>query len=785
MQIRQHTKNLPSACVPTFLLAVLGFCLGCGGVKGLDIRADGPSTISGTITSESSTALPNVVVTLYGAGNGATTTDASGKYSFVGLSNGNYAVTPSKTGYSFTPSTTSVTVSGSDVTGQNFIAVGTTATVTYSISGVVSGSAPDGVTVTLSGAASATTTTDASGNFSFSGLANGNYAVTPAIAGGYVFTPANKSVTVNGASLSAQNFTDSGAYAISGTVSGLVAPGVTVTLSGSASATTTTDSSGNYSFAGLPNGNYTVIPSLAGGYGFTPASLPVTVNGASLSAQNFTATLVCIWQQVYSHDLTSLPPGATATNGSMGGQGAHAAYGRTAWYVWSDWNLLTVPVTLAPTDSYFAAQVDFYLPAGSSTQEQRAGMFLFNDPNPGISFGSHGLLATVQNSGVGSSAFRWWVYPKITDTFNTTSTVSFTPTAWHTLRVEGDRQTCSFRAFVDGVEIDSWNGTCDTSGVKLSLYSRDNAVQPTAVAWSKLAIFKGSIAACVQPTTSSLSGTVSGAVQAGVSVILSGASTATTVTDASGNYSFGGLTNGNYTVTPSLAGYAFAPASRSVTVNGASLNAQNFTATCSWQQVYSYDLTSLPPGATATNGAMGGQGAQTAYGRTAWYVWSDWNLLTVPVTLAPTDSYFAAQVDFYLPAGSGAQEQRAGMFLFNDPNPGVSFGSHGLLATVQNSGVGSSAFRWWVYPQSTDTFNTTSTVSFTPTAWHTLRVEGDRQTCAFRALVDGVGIGAWNGTCDTTGVKLSLYSRDNAVQPTAVAWSNLKIFKVGAAACVE
>ena len=63
---------------------------------------------------------------------------------------------------------------------------------------------------------------------------------------------------------------------------------------------------------------------------------------------------------------------------------------------------------------------------------------------------------------------------------------------------------------------------------------------------------------------------------------------------------------------------------------------------------------------------MGGQGAQTAYGRTAW---SDWNLLTVPVTLAPTDSYFAAQVDFYLPAGSSAQEQRAGMFLFNDPAP--------------------------------------------------------------------------------------------------------------------
>ncbi|MGC8762713.1 MAG: hypothetical protein ACP5VN_03625, partial [Acidobacteriota bacterium] len=44
---------------------------------------------------------------------------------------------------------------------------------TYSISGTVSGATASGVTMTLSGAASATTTTDASGNYTFSGLANG------------------------------------------------------------------------------------------------------------------------------------------------------------------------------------------------------------------------------------------------------------------------------------------------------------------------------------------------------------------------------------------------------------------------------------------------------------------------------------------------------------------------------------------------------------------------------------------------------------------------------------
>ena len=63
-------------------------------------------------------------------------------------------------------------------------------------------------------------------------------------------------------------------WAISGTVTGAVQQGVTMTLSGTSSATTTTDGSGNYSFSDLSNGNYTVTPTLAG-YTFSPTSKPV------------------------------------------------------------------------------------------------------------------------------------------------------------------------------------------------------------------------------------------------------------------------------------------------------------------------------------------------------------------------------------------------------------------------------------------------------------------------------------------------------------------------------
>jgi hypothetical protein len=62
-------------------------------------------------------------------------------------------------------------------------------------------------------------------------------------------------------------------------------------------------------------------------------------------------------------------------------------------------------------------------------------------------------------------------------------------------------------------------------------------------------------------------------------VDLTGAASASTTTDANGNYSFGSLANGSYTLTPSKASYSFSPASIAVTVNGGNVTGQNFTAT--------------------------------------------------------------------------------------------------------------------------------------------------------------------------------------------------------------
>lgn len=172
---------------------------------------------------------------------------------------------------------------------------------TFSISGTITNSAGggplSGVTVNLTGPASASTTTNASGVYTFTGLAAGNYTVTPSFAG-FTFAPVNRTVPVTNANVTGQDFVGTSTvqtFSISGTVRergvglrvGAPVSGVTITLSGTSSGTTTTDANGNYVFTGRTNGSYTVTPSQTG-FTFIPASRAVTINNANVTGQNFT-----------------------------------------------------------------------------------------------------------------------------------------------------------------------------------------------------------------------------------------------------------------------------------------------------------------------------------------------------------------------------------------------------------------------------------------------------------------------------------------------------------------
>ncbi len=164
--------------------------------------------------------------------------------------------------------------------------------VTFSLSGrVVSprGVPVEGVTITLSGAATATTVTDANGAYNFVDISSGSYDITPSLAA-ITFTPAVRTLSVTSSSVQVKRIT-ANVYAVAGkvrTASGRAVPDVMVTLGGDGSAIAMTDGKGKYVFPLLGNGTYTVMPSKTG-YAFRPSARSITLNGADKKGKGFTA----------------------------------------------------------------------------------------------------------------------------------------------------------------------------------------------------------------------------------------------------------------------------------------------------------------------------------------------------------------------------------------------------------------------------------------------------------------------------------------------------------------
>jgi len=133
---------------------------------------------------------------------------------------------------------------------------------------------------------------------------------------------------------------------------------------------------------------------------------------------------------------------------------------------------------------------------------------------------------------------------------------------------------------------DDPNGDNDTSDGCWILRNSWGATDWGENGYMRIKYFSAAVntsAAYLVPETASgpyaISGAVSGAVQAEVTVSLTGAFTAATITAADGAYSFTGLADGAYTITPAKSGYFFNPASSTVTLAGGSQAGFNFTAT--------------------------------------------------------------------------------------------------------------------------------------------------------------------------------------------------------------
>jgi hypothetical protein len=344
----------------------------------------------------SSTGVAGATVTLSGSSTASTVADANGNYTFTGLVNGSYTVTPTLAGYAFTPASQGVTINGANQAGINFTAQPIVPT--WSLSGTISPVAGgSGATVTLSGPSSATTVADINGNYIFNSLANGTYTVTPSHAG-YTFTPTSRAATIIGASQSAVNFTAQPVvttFSISGTISPVAGgSAATVSLSGTSSATTVADANGNYSFTGLVNGSYTITPSKTG-YAFTPANKAVTISGAGQTGINFTdQAVVGTWS--ISGTISPVAGGSGATVTLSGSSSATAVTDANGNYTFN--NLANGSYTVAPSKGGF-----IFSPLSQQAAIANASVTALNF-TAGVSLNSILLDASTSKDGTSASS---------------------------------------------------------------------------------------------------------------------------------------------------------------------------------------------------------------------------------------------------------------------------------------------------------------------------------------------------------------------------------------------
>jgi len=245
-----------------------------------------PGTIEGVVKSSTSALLQGATVTITGAAYGATAsagTDANGNYSIANVP----------------PDTYSVAISDSNYQGQSItVTVGPAAIKTLNVKltadpGSIRGTLTNAasaplvgatVTVTKSSTPLGMASTDVSGHYLIANIPPGTYHVTFSLAA-YSETKTGVVVVSNAVTSSNGSLSASSAGGLLGTVSNAAGPlqGVSVTLSSGASATT--DANGDYSFANLAPGNYTVGFADAG---YFPQSSTAAVNSATGATVNAT-----------------------------------------------------------------------------------------------------------------------------------------------------------------------------------------------------------------------------------------------------------------------------------------------------------------------------------------------------------------------------------------------------------------------------------------------------------------------------------------------------------------
>jgi len=376
-------------------------------------------------------------------------------------------------------------------------------------------------------------------------------------------------------------------YSVSGRVTtgggqggGVGLSGVTINLTGAATASTTTDGIGNYTVTGLANGGYTVTPTRTG-YTFTPVNRSVTISGANVTGRNFTAAV---------GTPTNNPPNTPASPSPASGATGVSTTPTLSW-------------TGGDPDAGQTVTYDIYFGTGASPP-----LVVSNHATTSYAPGTliagtlyYWRIVARDNLGATTSGPTWSFtttaaannppnIPASPSPANAATGVSITPTLSWTGGDPDAGQTVTYDIYFGTAATPplavSNNATTNYAPGTLAastlyywrIVARDNLGATTSgPTWSftTAAAGGGAFSVSGRVTTSGGNGTVG---LSGVTITVSGAASAATTTNGIGNYTVTGLANGGYTVTPSRTGYTFTPVNRSVTISGANVTGQNFSA---------------------------------------------------------------------------------------------------------------------------------------------------------------------------------------------------------------
>lgn len=570
-------------------------------------------------------------VTVSGNGTGNATTNASGNYTITGVASGSgpYTITPSRSGYTFNATTITTGTISANLTGANFTATliapvndsfGNATAVTGSVSGVtavtVGGStigagnetaevlpvihANDGtnsVWMTWNCTSNGTYQVETTGSSfdSTLGIYTGNSGNALTEVGWNNGTSVNSLLTWNATTGSQYHFRVAGyngasgnftlklsaLYSISGNVSvgGVPLAGVRV-VAGTLNATT--DAGGNYSILLVTPGNSTLVPYLVG-YTFLPTTQVVPIGSSNVTGINFVASA----NNAPSNDsfanatviagdpfaLGTLTYNATNANATVEIGEPRSTHGKSIWWTWNCTTNGTYRI--ATTGSSFDTILGVYTGSTVNATTEIA----WSDNMPGVRTSYNTWNATTTGSPyyfrvAGSNGATGNVTLSLLPLYTINGTVDNAGVPMGNVTVSDGTRTAT---------TNSTTGNYTIFNVPLGNYTI-NATKtgysftPTGISVTLNGHYTGANFTILGAY--SISGRVVGssASARGLLTLAATSGNTTATVSSNGSYSFPGLSNGNYTLTPSLNGYTFTPGNLTITIAGGNRTSADFAA---------------------------------------------------------------------------------------------------------------------------------------------------------------------------------------------------------------